>query len=87
MLLELIVLGILIALSICIVCICLRYPRARARADRIIAGQQPATEEDINKLITVILSTKNWITDITEADRQRVDRLRDMRKETVTPHD
>lgn len=54
------------------------------KADRIINGEEPATEEQINKIITTLLATKNWVSNLTEADRQRVDRLREIRNEMVT---
>ncbi|GAJ00787.1 unnamed protein product [marine sediment metagenome] len=64
----------------------LRQVRARTEANEIINGEAPATAERINKCIDQLLATKNWLQDMTEADRQRVLRLRDMRKEMVTPH-
>ncbi|MBA7636894.1 hypothetical protein ES703_44522 [subsurface metagenome] len=64
----------------------IRQTRVEACADRIIAGDQAATEKQINKCITDILTAKTWFRDITEQDRWRVEQLRDMRKEMVTPH-
>ena len=64
-----------------------RRPKARAFADRIISGDQAATEKQINECITWFLSRTNWLHGRTEADRCRVTRLRKMRDEMVTPHD
>lgn len=61
-----------------------RRTRARAGADRIITGEQPTTEEHINKIITSILSSKTWGYNLTEQDHRLVERLRDMRNEMVT---
>ncbi|MBA7608514.1 hypothetical protein ES703_15691 [subsurface metagenome] len=64
-----------------------RRSKVRTSADRVISGESSATEERINEHITWFLSTTNWLHGRTEQDRCRVERLREMRKEMVTPHD
>ncbi len=59
---------------------------AKAEADRIIDGIQPATEEQISKCITRIRQQSYWFRDVTELDNQRINRLRDIREEMATPH-
>jgi len=61
--------------------------RAKFRpiADRIITGEQSATEADIDKCITAILRCNGWPLGKSEADRCRVTRLRDIRNGTATP--
>lgn len=59
--------------------------QAKAEADRIISGEQPSTEEQLNKIITTLLRAKNFMGRRTEQDRQRIQRLRDIRNEMVTP--
>ena len=53
--------------------------QARTRADQIINGKRLASVDELNKIITRLLSTKTWGHDITEADRRRVKLLRDIR--------
>ncbi len=84
--LELIFVVLVIGLPIYIAGHTIRRKKARVDADRIIAGQRPATEKQINKCITRILESNNWLLGRSEADLERVGRLRNMRKEMVTPH-
>ncbi len=80
---------LLIVLLLVVVSAVSRHTRqvlARTRADRIIAGKEPATEKQLNKCIDRILHTKSLLYGQTESDRMRAERLRDMRKEMVTPH-
>ncbi len=73
-------------LVICATVYAIRGAKGRADADRIIAGQRTATEKQINKCIARILGANNWLLGRSEADLERVGRLRNMRKEMVTPH-
>ncbi len=59
---------------------------AREEADRIITGKQSATDEQLNKCMARIRQQSYWFRDVTELDNQRINRLRDMRKEMVTPY-
>jgi hypothetical protein len=86
MIIELLVLVVLVLVVTRIVLKDTRKRKARAEADRIITGKQLATEAQINKCITVILSVKSWAVNQTESDRERVKRLRNIREEMVTPH-
>ncbi len=61
-----------------------RRPKVRAFADGTIAGEQIATEKQINECITWFLSTSNWLHGRTESDRWRVQRLRDIRNKMLS---
>jgi hypothetical protein len=60
---------------------------ARARADEFIAGIRKPIPKDIDKCMLKLEVANRRLLDRNETDRRRVDRLRDMRKEMVTPHD
>ncbi len=83
---ELASLFIVLLVLVCFVTYPIRRTIARAKANRIINGEEPATPKQINKCIDQLLATKHWYRDMTEADCQRVRRLRDIRNEMVTPH-
>lgn len=84
--LELLIIIIIVTLGVCVSYRLMQRLSARAKADNIIIGKRPATEAQINKCITGILRTNNWLLGQSEADHHRVRRLRDMRKEMVSPH-
>ncbi len=84
--LELIFVVLVISLPIYVVVYTARRAKGRVDADRIIAGQRTATEKQINKCIAQIRGSNNWLLGRSEADRERVGRLYNMRKEMVTPH-
>lgn len=56
-----------------------RRKLARAGADRIINGEEPASEGNINKTITSLLSSKTFGFNLTETDFQRAEKLREIR--------
>ncbi len=85
MIIELIIYVSLLSWGIRSIIDSFRRPKVRAFADGIITGKQTATEKQINECITWFLSRTNWLHGRTESDRCRVDRLRDMRNEMVTP--
>ena len=60
--------------------------KARTRADDIIFGHQPGTEERINKCISILVWTNRNITNRTDQDSLRLIQLRDMLKEIQKPH-
>jgi len=55
--------------------------KARAEADRIISGEQQATERQVRKIITRLVAAKSWTRYSTEVDTQRVELLCNMRNE------
>jgi len=59
---------------------------ARTRADQIIYANHPSTEKRINRCISVLTWSNNWITNRTEQDEIRIDRLNLMLKEMQKPH-
>ncbi|MBW8038934.1 MAG: hypothetical protein FVQ85_02925 [Planctomycetes bacterium] len=63
-----------------------RLNQVRSLSDRIIGGEEPANDEQINKIITKLLAAKNWIDDIKEQDRRRVELLRDIRNKMDVSH-
>lgn len=87
MILELIFVLILVLVVVGAVNLHVGETRAKAEADRIINGEEPAAEQKINEIITTLLRAKNFMGHKTEQDRYRIKRLRDIRKEIVTPHD
>ena len=58
----------------------------RTRADEIIYGHGPITEKSIKRCISFLTWTNNWITERTEQDQKRIDRLNLMLKEMQNPH-
>ncbi|TKJ24673.1 MAG: hypothetical protein CEE41_05300 [Hadesarchaea archaeon B3_Hades] len=60
---------------------------ARTRADQIIYGHRPGTEKLINKCIAILSWSNNWITNRTDTDNHRINRLRNMLDEMEKPHD
>ncbi len=56
----------------------IRRARARARADRIIAGKIQASAIEINHCITILTSSKAWLASRAFRDRDRIERLRDI---------
>ncbi len=64
----------------------IRQARARAAADRILSGKQTADVEQLNKIITTLMSADSYTQQLAESDYWRVQRLRDMRTEMMSPH-
>ncbi len=60
--------------------------KARTRADDIIFGHQPGTEERINRCISILTWTNKQITTNTDQDMFRILQLRDMLDEMQNPH-
>ena len=60
--------------------------KARTRADQLIFGHEPSTEERINKCIAILTWTNKQITTNTEKDDLRLIQLRDMLGEMQHPH-
>lgn len=85
MIFELILLILLLWFVVHTVITHVRTPKVRASADRIITGKQPATEDQINKHITWLLSRNSWLHGRTEQDLSRIERLRSLRDEMLTP--
>lgn len=55
----------------------IRKARARARADRIIAGEVEANAVQINNLIRILASTSAWLVNRAFRDQYRIERLRE----------
>ncbi len=58
-----------------------RRANARVSADRIIAGEEQATREQIHEIITHLVATKSWTRYGTRLDTLLVERLCEMRYE------
>lgn len=58
----------------------------RKTSDEIVYANRPATEKRINRCISILTWSNNWITNRTEQDQKRIDRLRDMLKKMQNPH-
>ncbi|MBA7606372.1 hypothetical protein ES703_13520 [subsurface metagenome] len=59
---------------------------ARARADELIAGTRNQTPEDIDKCITNLEARNRWLLSKNKTDRRRVELLRRLRNNKVTPY-
>ncbi len=59
----------------------------REQADRIISGEEPATVEQINKIITSLQISTPWPEGHDRTYYQQMQQLNKIRKEMVTPHD
>ncbi|MCK4823326.1 hypothetical protein KA005_46670 [bacterium] len=59
---------------------------ARFRANKIIQGKRPSTEKRINRCISILTWTNDWITGRKEPDDLRIKRLHNMLNETQKPH-
>lgn len=56
----------------------MRRAKARAKADRIIAGKVHTTATEINYCIMILTSTDAWLVGRAIQDQQRIRRLRDI---------
>ncbi|MBA7587036.1 hypothetical protein ES708_29046 [subsurface metagenome] len=61
--------------------------KVREQADRIISGEEPATVEQINKIITSLQISTPWPEGHDRTYYQQMQQLNKIRKEMVTPHD
>lgn len=59
---------------------------ARTRADQVIYGHRPSTGKKINSCISCLTWSNKWITNRTEPDKRRINRLRDMLNGMQSPH-
>jgi hypothetical protein len=59
---------------------------ARLRADEFIAGIRKPTPEEIDKCMLRLEVANIRLLSNNETDHRRVERLRDMLKEMITPH-
>ncbi len=59
---------------------------ARRSADHIIFGRRPGTEKRINRCISILTWTNEWITAPTDTDDLRIKRLHNMLDEMQHPH-
>ncbi|MBA7469661.1 hypothetical protein ES707_04939 [subsurface metagenome] len=57
----------------------------RKRADELIAGTRNQTPEDIDKCITNLETRNRWLLSKNKTDRRRVELLRRLRDNKVTP--
>ncbi len=57
--------------------------KARTDADRIINGEQTATVEQLNRIVTTLQSTDSYVRQTAGSDYQRVRRLRDIRDKKI----
>ncbi|GAI64072.1 unnamed protein product [marine sediment metagenome] len=57
----------------------------RERADELIAGTRNQTPEDIDKCITNLETRNRWLLSKNKTDRRRVELLRRLRNNKVTP--
>ncbi|MBA7531193.1 hypothetical protein ES705_23404 [subsurface metagenome] len=58
----------------------------RKRADEFIAGTRNQTPEEINKCITNLETRNRWLLSKNKTDRRRVELLRRLRNNKVTPY-
>ena len=82
---------LLLALIIAILFSLLYFPffirtYARARADHITYGRRTGTEKRINRCISILTWTNDWITGRKEPDDLRIKRLHNMLNEMQKPH-
>ena len=56
----------------------IRRARARARADRIIAGKLQVNTIEINRCITILTSTNAWLINGAFRDQHRIEKLREI---------
>lgn len=82
---------VLIAIAIAILfsifllpCIIMIY--AQTRADQIIYGRRPGTEKLINRCISILTWSNNWITTNEEPNNVRINRLHVKLDEMQHPH-
>jgi len=59
---------------------------ARFRARHIIQGKRPSTEKRINRCISILTWTNDWITGHKELDQNIIDQLRVKLNEIQNPH-
>ncbi len=76
---------LIIVVTVCVLILLVarhnRRANARAEADRIISGEQQATEEQIHEIIRRFMAGKKWVLDITTQDGRRLKQLLDIRGE------
>ena len=61
----------------------IRRTRARAKADRIIAGKVQTTATEINHLIKILTSTDAWLVSRGIQDQLRITKLLEIRKDMI----
>ncbi len=83
---ELILFVILVWFVVHTIIIYIRRLKVRKLADRIISGNQAASEKTIYECFTWLHNTNNWLNGKSEQDGYRVERLSEMRKEMEHPH-
>ena len=59
---------------------------ARVQADELIAGTRERTPEEIDKCITNLKTRNRWLLSKNKTDRRRIELLRRLRDNKVTPY-